>query len=266
MRTTTSTTAAATPRCRAPASRLSASHHGEAYVRPETTAPICNEADADTCRHARVGKAMDGRFVVYLLTNTANGKQYVGVTTQGLQQRWSLHKSSAAKGKRSRIALAIAKHGADAFTIEHVASAFDKPSMLATEIALIRQLGTTAWERGYNATAGGDSRAPTTDEWRARQSAAATGKTFSPEHRARMSVAIAAGMKASQNIKRTGRNRQLNLKVRAEDAAAFYALVAAEGIILGDAFAQAVAAWARDLERRKANGYLLAPGELPATS
>ena len=47
---------------------------------------------------------------------------------------------------------------------------------------------------------------------------------------------------------RTGRNQQLNLKVRAQDAEAFYAIADAEGWVLGDVFARAVAALARELE------------------
>ena len=41
---------------------------------------------------------------------------------------------------------------------------------------------------------------------------------------------------------RTGRNQQLNLKVRAEDAAAFYAIADAQGWVLGETFAHAIAA------------------------
>lgn len=54
-----------------------------------------------------------------------------------------------------------------------------------------------------------------------------------------------------QRRHRTGRNQQLNLKVRAEDAAAFYAIADAEGWVLGDAFARAVAALARERQGRK---------------
>ncbi|NOG74142.1 stability/partitioning determinant [Roseicella sp. DB1501] len=50
---------------------------------------------------------------------------------------------------------------------------------------------------------------------------------------------------------RTGRNQQLNLKVRAEDAAAFYAIADAQGWVLGDAFARAIAALTRELQTRK---------------
>ena len=53
----------------------------------------------------------------------------------------------------------------------------------------------------------------------------------------------------AQRRHRTGRNQQLNLKVRAQDAEAFYAIADAEGWVLGDAFARAVAALARELKR-----------------
>jgi hypothetical protein len=48
---------------------------------------------------------------------------------------------------------------------------------------------------------------------------------------------------------RTGRNQQLNLKVRAQDAEAFYAIADAEGWVLGEVFARAVTALARELKR-----------------
>jgi hypothetical protein len=48
---------------------------------------------------------------------------------------------------------------------------------------------------------------------------------------------------------RTGRNQQLNLKVRAEDAAAFYAMADAQGWVLGETFAHAIAALQRELSK-----------------
>lgn len=47
---------------------------------------------------------------------------------------------------------------------------------------------------------------------------------------------------------RTGRNVQLNLKVRQEAADAFYALADAQGWVLGEAFEQAIAALERDMK------------------
>ncbi len=56
--------------------------------------------------------------------------------------------------------------------------------------------------------------------------------------------------KREQRRYRTGRNQQLNLKVRAQDAEAFYAIADAQGWVLGEVFAQAVAALVRELERK----------------
>lgn len=48
---------------------------------------------------------------------------------------------------------------------------------------------------------------------------------------------------------RTGRNVQLNLKVRPEDAEAFYGLADQTGLVLGEVFERAVAAYMRELAR-----------------
>jgi hypothetical protein len=48
---------------------------------------------------------------------------------------------------------------------------------------------------------------------------------------------------------RTGRNIQLNLKVRREAVDAFYRLADEQGWVLGEAFERAVAALERDLRK-----------------
>ena len=58
-------------------------------------------------------------------------------------------------------------------------------------------------------------------------------------------------VKREQRRYRTGRNQQLNLKVRAQDAEAFYAIAEARGWVLGETFARAIAALARELESEK---------------
>ena len=68
---------------------------------------------------------------------------------------------------------------------------------------------------------------------------------------------VTAGQqKREQRRYRTSRNQQLNLKVRAQDAEIFYAIANAEGWVLGDVFARAVAALARKLQ--KAESYKIA--------
>ena len=54
-------------------------------------------------------------------------------------------------------------------------------------------------------------------------------------------------IKREQRRYRTGRNVQLNLKVRQADLDAFYALADQEGIVLGEAFARALVAWKEKL-------------------
>jgi hypothetical protein len=57
--------------------------------------------------------------------------------------------------------------------------------------------------------------------------------------------------KREQRRYRTGRNQQLNLKVRPQDATSFYAIADAEGWVLGDVFARAIAALERELQESR---------------
>jgi hypothetical protein len=71
-----------------------------------------------------------------------------------------------------------------------------------------------------------------------------------PEPPAQAPAIPAPPARREQRRYRTGRNQQLNLKVRAEDAEAFYALADAQGWVLGEAFARAVAALRRELDQK----------------
>jgi len=54
-----------------------------------------------------MGSASKPFGVVYLITNTVNGKVYVGQTTVGVSKRWKGHKDEARKGsecqRRSKV-------------------------------------------------------------------------------------------------------------------------------------------------------------------
>ena len=54
-------------------------------------------------------------MLVYLITNTVNGKQYIGQTRVSLHRRWLGHKSS--HHTRSPLHSAIQKYGAQAFCL-----------------------------------------------------------------------------------------------------------------------------------------------------
>jgi hypothetical protein len=49
-----------------------------------------------------MGSASKPFGVVYLITNTVNGKVYVGQTTVGVSKRWKGHKDEARKGSECR--------------------------------------------------------------------------------------------------------------------------------------------------------------------
>ncbi|MBK1662120.1 stability/partitioning determinant [Paracraurococcus ruber] len=63
--------------------------------------------------------------------------------------------------------------------------------------------------------------------------------------------APAASPAREQRRYRTGRNQQLNLKVRPQDADALYAIADAQGWVLGEAFAHAIAALTRELDAKE---------------
>lgn len=92
----------------------------------------------------------------YLVTNTVNGRQYIGITRCTVRVRWRRHLSDARRGYRNgAFQLALVKYGADAFTVEEIAGAKTWDDLCAVEAALIIQFGTMS-PGGYNMTAGGD--------------------------------------------------------------------------------------------------------------
>jgi group I intron endonuclease len=144
---------------------------------------------------------LDIEYIAYRITNRVNGKCYIGITSQGLARRWAEHRSGAKRGKRSRLSMAIRRHGVENFTIEHVASAQNWADLCATERALVAQYDSR--RRGYNASQGGDvrigSRPPKSEAFKQYMSQLFKGRVDSPETHAR---------KCAAQMKRTleGRN------------------------------------------------------------
>lgn len=95
------------------------------------------------------------RAYVYCITNMVNGKQYIGVARDA-PLRWKRHlvKANGKVESRQPIHHAIAKYGPSAFTFEVLACSATWADALATEVLLIKLLGTHA--HGYNRTDGGD--------------------------------------------------------------------------------------------------------------
>ena len=99
-------------------------------------------------------------FIIYLLSNTIDGKRYVGQSMHSLENRWKQHKrpSSGCHYLRN----AILKHGEENFTREVIKEGIETQAEAdAWEISYIKELGTRrkkvngVWGGGYNLTDGG---------------------------------------------------------------------------------------------------------------
>lgn len=119
--------------------------------------------------------------IIYLLTNTVNGKQYVGQTSVGLEERWKRHCRSARCGVDYHLYRAIRKYGPDTFTheiLEHTTI----EDVNARETYWVAELKTK--EHGYNMTEGGGGTRGwvPSDETRAKISTSLKGKYGGEKH------------------------------------------------------------------------------------
>jgi group I intron endonuclease len=125
--------------------------------------------------------------IIYVVTNTVNGKQYVGQTTLMLKDRWRLHLKSALKYFLLGVLYnAIRKYGVEAFTIEQIDVAVSQDKLNEKEIHHVARLGT--YGGGYNLTPGG-GQTKFSGETRRKLSEIALGRVNSEETRRKMSEA-----------------------------------------------------------------------------
>ena len=97
-------------------------------------------------------------MLVYLVTNKANGKKYVGQHAgNNLESYWRRNVWLAERGYQGKRLLyrAIRKYHADGFEVKSLVIVGTKQEMDYYEIALIKTWNTTNPEKGYNITAGG---------------------------------------------------------------------------------------------------------------
>jgi group I intron endonuclease len=100
--------------------------------------------------------------LVYLLTNTRNGKVYVGQTTLSLEERWRQHVKLARSNslRRQYIHNALRKYGLKVFTKAILATADNQEELDRLEQSHIEQYGSADQTKGYNqSTVGGNGRA-----------------------------------------------------------------------------------------------------------
>lgn len=103
------------------------------------------------------------RFVVYQITNTVNGKRYIGYTSKTVCERWKGHLKDARLGSTVHFHNAIRKYGEDAFVSEVLYKNNTSKDAKETEILMILDRSPE-----YNKTYGGDGTHghPVTDETR----------------------------------------------------------------------------------------------------
>ena len=94
---------------------------------------------------------------IYKITNTVNGKVYVGNTSRSIEKRWHEHCSDAKRdrSKHRPLYAAINKYGIEKFKIEAIEEC-DMSIAPERERYWIERLGT--FKDGYNNTMGGDGK------------------------------------------------------------------------------------------------------------
>ena len=121
--------------------------------------------------------------IIYLITNTLNNKQYVGLTTKTLKWRWSTHCHSARSGSSKHFAAAIRKYGPDVFDCE-VLEETTIDLMSDRERYWIAEL-----QPAYNMTSGGQDHFTHSPETVEKIRLAHVGRKFTDEHRAKIAAA-----------------------------------------------------------------------------
>lgn len=138
---------------------------------------------------------LDKSTYVYVLTNTINGKRYIGITSTSVLDRWRQHMAAAMlRNSQTVLHKAIRNYGKDAFLMETIATAKNRDEANQMEIDFIIKHKTRAPE-GYNVAPGGEY-CPVNDgrimgaETRKKLSQAHAGKKKTPEHVAAMRAAL----------------------------------------------------------------------------
>lgn len=160
--------------------------------------------------------------VIYCVTNTVNGKRYIGKTAKGLETRRQTHQFSANRGSNTVFHKAMRKYGYTSFEWSVLHEATDDEDIDELEKLYIERMGTHYSDGdglGYNMTKGGDGglmpeesrlrgsqnrQYMWTAERRKSWGEARKGKKLTDDHRAK----IKEGLKNSKNREITEETRK----------------------------------------------------------
>lgn len=124
-------------------------------------------------------------MIIYLATNTVNGKQYVGQTVKLFEIRKSQHLSKTRLNAKCAFHSALNKYGEEAFKWEIVEGCANIDDLNEAEEMWIEKLNTIA-PNGYNLTTGGFNYI-VSDEAKKKMSKSKRGIKLSKEHRESLS-------------------------------------------------------------------------------
>lgn len=93
-------------------------------------------------------------MVIYKITNTQNGKVYIGQTVQPFKNRVNEHKKKMRNGANFPLYNAMRKYGIEAFTFEVIDTASSQEELDEKERLWIAQYN-SQYPNGYNLTSGG---------------------------------------------------------------------------------------------------------------
>lgn len=123
-------------------------------------------------------------MIIYKITNTINGKIYIGQTIQKLNDRFYAHKEGALKGRSDTyLARAIRKYGKDAFKVEEIYKCNSREELGPKEVEFILKYNSFNPKVGYNMKYIVDNKLVCTEEWRKKASERMKKRNALPENK-----------------------------------------------------------------------------------
>lgn len=150
---------------------------------------------------------------IYSITNTVNGKVYVG-QTEDIERRWKQHRHLLNRGKHSNSHLQRSwrKYGWSSFRFRTIEEIPSPAPLTEAEARWIKDLHAKDRRRGYNTAdpVDGMTGFKHSDESKARMSKLAKGRKISPETRAKMSKALKGKSWTAKHRERAVESRRKN--------------------------------------------------------
>lgn len=132
---------------------------------------------------------MEHYGIIYIITNCANRKVYVGQTTQSLRARKKDHINSTQRLPHIYLYRAFGKYGVGSFEWNEIDRAHSKSELDVKEKRHIEEYRATERQFGYNMTFGGEG-GKHTEEVKKRISASNRGRIKSDEERQKLSISL----------------------------------------------------------------------------